>query len=533
MSVIVETETGWLLDHHAYSVCRVSEGSTGNLCTRYQMRRSLFDIVSPFVMDSQFRKTGGHFQSEMGEGCVTNKKRKRKRKEPLNIGELRAEEFHQQVKSHICQAHTSFLEAGTQSGYFLLPDGTQPNDNNMASRSAAAMQGARDMFAGLLVGTGADCTESWLPLRDIYNGLALRSADIVNGVWQHKGKHSAILYIDDQPFIIPHECTFILGEMSQLTIGAPVLGTFDLLVLDPPWESKSVKRLKKYNMLGNTELLAVPLEQLMSPGCLVVVWVTNRQKHRDFVTRQLFPRKHITHLATWCWLKVTRTGKPVRAIDDRQKRPYEVLLLGRYADSRELVWHDREPVRHDSDKGLETATNSADDLRDSPYKEAIKMKANLTSETDFLRNGSHETQIKKHCTMEGCSMQRNFTIMDSGLGDELEEKQTDLGFVTDKQYVEPAPERFTRVSDEHISGSKCLKDTGLHATVDIPDNRVIVSVPCSLHSKKPPLYDVLKLYLAKDARCCEMFARNLQPGWTSWGNEVLIHQHLDYYESVT
>ncbi|KAH3694602.1 hypothetical protein DPMN_082042 [Dreissena polymorpha] len=45
-------------------------------------------------------------------------------------------------------------------------------------------------------------------------------------------------------------------------------------------------------MLGNTELLAVPLEQLMSPGCLVVVWVTNRQKHRDFVTRQLFPRKH-------------------------------------------------------------------------------------------------------------------------------------------------------------------------------------------------------------------------------------------------
>lgn len=30
-----------------------------------------------------------------------------------------------------------------------------------------------------------------------------------------------------------------------------VLGTFDLLVLDPPWESKSVKRLKKYNGLVN------------------------------------------------------------------------------------------------------------------------------------------------------------------------------------------------------------------------------------------------------------------------------------------
>ena len=30
-------------------------------------------------------------------------------------------------------------------------------------------------------------------------------------------------------------------------------------------------------------------------------------------------------------------------------------------------------------------------------------------------------------------------------------------------------------------------------------------------------------------QCLELFARNLQPGWMSWGNEVLKFQHMDYF----
>lgn len=32
--------------------------------------------------------------------------------------------------------------------------------------------------------------------------------------------------------------------------------------------------------------------------------------------------------------------------------------------------------------------------------------------------------------------------------------------------------------------------------------------------------DILKRYCNKDSRKLELFARNLLPGWTSWGNEV-------------
>ena len=34
------------------------------------------------------------------------------------------------------------------------------------------------------------------------------------------------------------------------------------------------------------------------------------------------------------------------------------------------------------------------------------------------------------------------------------------------------------------------------------------------------LLDLLKKYLTTDAKCLELFARNLTPGWTCWGNEV-------------
>lgn len=41
--------------------------------------------------------------------------------------------------------------------------------------------------------------------------------------------------------------------------------------------------------------------------------------------------------------------------------------------------------------------------------------------------------------------------------------------------------------------------------------------------------DVLKPYVGAEAKRLELFARNLQPGWTSWGNEVLKFQHTSFF----
>ena len=38
--------------------------------------------------------------------------------------------------------------------------------------------------------------------------------------------------------------------------------------------------------------------------------------------------------------------------------------------------------------------------------------------------------------------------------------------------------------------------------------------------------DLLSPYLPDSPNCLELFARNLWPGWTSWGNEVSQYSSL-------
>ena len=60
----------------------------------------------------------------------------------------------------------------------------------------------------------------------------------------------------------------------------------------------------RYGSLRDEDLLDISLEDLAAPGCLVVVWVTNRMKHIKFVKDTLFPKWSVTPVAEWQWLKV-------------------------------------------------------------------------------------------------------------------------------------------------------------------------------------------------------------------------------------
>ena len=54
--------------------------------------------------------------------------------------------------------------------------------------------------------------------------------------------------------------------------------------------------------------LSLPLVQ---EGCLVAMWVTNRERHRRFVEQELLPFWGLHIVATWHWLKVTPAGEAV------------------------------------------------------------------------------------------------------------------------------------------------------------------------------------------------------------------------------
>ena len=67
---------------------------------------------------------------------------------------------------------------------------------------------------------------------------------------------------------------------------------------------------------------------------------------------------------------------------------------------------------------------------------------------------------------------------------------------------------------------------------NIPDGKLLISVPSAVHSHKPPLTEVMKKYLPNEPKCLEIFARYLLPEWTSWGLEVLKFQHLSLYAII-
>ena len=50
---------------------------------------------------------------------------------------------------------------------------------------------------------------------------------------------------------------------------------------------------------------------LAQDGCLVAMWVTNRERHQRFIYEELLPHWGLQQVATWSWLKVTNSGELV------------------------------------------------------------------------------------------------------------------------------------------------------------------------------------------------------------------------------
>lgn len=77
-------------------------------------------------------------------------------------------------------------------------------------------------------------------------------------------------------------------------------------------------------------------------------------------------------------------------------------------------------------------------------------------------------------------------------------------------------------------------DENLEKGMVITDKQLIVSVPCAIHSFKPPLQSVLHPFIPKNSngRTLEIFARSLLPNTVSCGNQLPLLQHVDLFEKV-
>ena len=81
-------------------------------------------------------------------------------------------------------------------------------------------------------------------------------------------------------------------------------------------------------MMSNEDIEALPIPKLMSDSALLLVWCTVSKRHREAVA-EWTRAWDLERIAEWTWLKVTRSGEPVVAMDKVHKQPFEFLYVAR------------------------------------------------------------------------------------------------------------------------------------------------------------------------------------------------------------
>ncbi|KAJ8279802.1 hypothetical protein COCON_G00068680 [Conger conger] len=427
MSILFRNTKGWLLDqcsyiNESYQHCLGLEQRQYLKCC---FKKHYFDIAKPHISLKPDATAGGatarsprvvenntkevvselHLEDEQMRNTTNKKKRKRKHKE-LNQGEIDSLVHHEKVRRIILEGTALIVAEGRSCGFFCqtenvgklhipIEDGRLADLCDMAKQLPLVDNSQQKLVQ--VIGDDDEC-----PMEQL---------DLFTRITENPLNHAREVLLMGERYVLPPHCNFLLSDISRMQPLENYGKRFEAIVLDPPWENKSVKRSNRYSFLPSSQLKLLPVPLLTAPGCLVATWVTNRQKHLRFVREELYPHWGVEVLAEWLWVKVTRSGEFVFPLDSPHKKPYEMLVLGRVCGKTE----------------------------------------------------------------------------------------------------------------QKVSSSEAPEPV-------LPDHRLIVSVPSVLHSHKPSIAEVLKEYLGPDPACLELFARNLQPGWTSWGNEVIKFQRLSYFD---
>ncbi|NXP15375.1 METL4 protein, partial [Thinocorus orbignyianus] len=389
-----------------------AEGKTTT--KRYVFRKEFFDIFKPHIAGGPEKQLWqGYPEVNLTEQyrffffspCLLILQ-KRKRKCVFNQGELDALEYHSKVRKLIWEGTLHLVQEGLKSGFLHRATAELSCRKNVVPEHLSCGLAELCEMAKQLPPVKESDHQAVHLLGD---EVSIPEQDLLSCVTENSSNSAKIVALMGQKYLVPPKSSFLLSDISCLQPLLNYKKKYDVIVIDPPWENKSVKRSNRYSYLSSWQIKEIPVPALAAPNCLVVTWVTNRQKHLRFVKDELYPHWSVKTLAEWHWVKITRAGEFVLPLDSLHKKPYEVLILGRVQG------------------GVKEALRKSEDV------------------------------------------------------------------------------------------------------LPIPEHKLIVSIPCSLHSHKPPLTAVLAEFIKPDVECLELFARNLQPGWTSWGNEVLKFQHIDYF----
>lgn len=163
----------------------------------------------------------------------------------------------------------------------------------------------------------------------------------------HSTPTSLLVKSAEQTYSIPPGSAFYLANINERSVAefstatrsffpTPTAsagpGQFDLVLLDPPWDNRSVRRSREYSTIGQGSDPMVALQDVLgthiAPQALVACWTTTKSSSREHAI-EAFAEWGVELVEEWTWLKTTISGQPVTDIKGLWRKPYEVLLLGR------------------------------------------------------------------------------------------------------------------------------------------------------------------------------------------------------------
>ncbi|KAK4782447.1 hypothetical protein SAY86_016549 [Trapa natans] len=283
--------------------------------------------VSPSAYYSRFFDTHG---SRAG---VSSNTRKRKRKEKqaataLNERELAADRRHQEVRAFLLKAHESLR--GANELLSVMPSLRSGEDAPAKNIETWEPQQSLIELGRLWQASMFEITLNFPSSEEQTTGYQRILPVFGNLVVNDMDDDVEAEFLNSQ-YIIPRESHFYISDLKHIKNLVPDGGDcgFHLIVVDPPWENGSAHQKMRYPTLPNRYFLSIPIKQLAHrEGALVALWVTNREKLRTFVEKEMFPSWGVRHVATFHWLKVKADGSLIGDIDLFHHRPYESLLLG-------------------------------------------------------------------------------------------------------------------------------------------------------------------------------------------------------------
>lgn len=264
-------------------------------------------------------------QSSSDANITTSNKRKRKKSKVKQDSNQPSSKDPEQWLEKISIAVDELVKLGKSNRFFELKakciEPTRPCKDTICFSSLVEL--------AKLCGNSDGALEKG----NINNGNDAQITDFIGKLFECASTSPIVISALGTKFLFPAMSRFFLSDISELSCLANEGKKYDLIVIDPPWENKSVKRSKQYQSLSLGQIKSIPVPELAVEGALVVIWVTNKKKIVEFVKEQLMVAWKLKQIGEWHWVKVTNKGEYVFDLNSTHKKPYEPIIIGRYSES--------------------------------------------------------------------------------------------------------------------------------------------------------------------------------------------------------